>query len=114
MANDLITKSEIFMMNENGEMIVRPEAMSAIRDIEYQFKTFEKKYKKFKKILLEGMEEYGIKKIESEDEDLLVTYVEPKEQIRIDNDRLWAEHKDIAFECQKFVPVKGSIRITVR
>lgn len=114
MANELITKTDIFMMNENGDMIVRPEAMTAIRDIESQFKTFEKQYKKFKKMLLEGMEEYGIKKIESEDDDLLVTYVEPGEQVRIDNDRLWAEHKDIAFECQKVVPVKGSIRITVR
>lgn len=114
MANELITKADIFMMDENGEMIVRPEAMSAIRDIESQFKHFEKQYKKFKKMLLESMEEYGIKKIESDDDDLLVTYIEPKEQVRIDNDRLWAEHKDIAFECQKVVPVKGSIRITVR
>lgn len=114
MANELISKSELFMMDENGEVIVRPEAMATIRDIESRFKAFEKQYKKFKKILLEGMEEHGIKKIESEDEDLLVTYVEPKEQVRIDNDRLWAEHKDIAFECQKVVPVKGSIRITVR
>ena len=111
---ELITKAELFMQNENGEMIVRPEAMSAIRDIESQFKSFKKQYDKFKKVLLAGMEEYGIKKIESEDEDLLVTYVEPTEQVRIDNDRLWAEHKDIAFECQKVVPVKGSIRITVR
>lgn len=114
MANELITKGEIFMMNENGEMIVRPEAMVTIRDIEARFKAAERQYKKFKKTLLEGMEEYGIKKIESDTEDLLVTYVEPKEQIKIDNDRLWAEHKDIAFECQKVVPVKGSIRITVR
>lgn len=114
MANELITKADIFMMNENGDMIVRPEAMTAIRDIESQFKAFEKQYKKFKKTILEGMEEYGIKKIESEDDDLLVTYVEPKEQVRIDNDRLWAEHQDIAFECQKVVHVKSSIRITVR
>ena len=43
-----------------------------------------------------------------------MTYVEPKEQIRIDNDKLWKEHADVAYECQKFVNVKSSIRITVR
>lgn len=112
--NELITKTELFMPDEDGNMIVRPEAMASIRDIEKQFKDFEKSYKKFKKVLLEGMEEYGIKKIQSEDEDLLVTYVEPKEQIRIDNDKLWKEHADVAYECQKFVNVKSSIRITVR
>ena len=112
--NDLITKTDLFMPDENGNMIVRPEAMASIRDIEKQFKDFEKQYKKFKKMLLEGMEEYGIKKFQSEDEDLKVTYVEPKEQIRIDNDKLWKEHADVAYECQKFVNVKSSIRITVR
>lgn len=114
MANELMTKAEIFTMNDAGEMIVRPDAMVAIRDIEARFKAAESQYKKFKKTLLDGMEEYGIKKIESATEDLLVTYVEPTEQVRIDKDKLWADHADIAFECQKVVPVKSSIRITVR
>ena len=112
MANELITKNEIFMADGNGGMIVRPEAIQAIRQIQVEYKDFEKKYKKFKKVLLEGMEEYGIKKVDNED--LLITYIEEKEQVRIDNDKLWTDYKDIAFECQKVVPVSSTVKITVR
>ena len=112
MSNELITKNEVFVKDENGQMVVSPEAIATIREIECQHKNFDKQYKKFKKMLLEGMEEYGIKKVDTED--LLVTYVEEGEQVKMDNDKLWANYKNIAFECQKVVPVKSSIRITVR
>ena len=112
MANELITKNDIFMMNENGAMVIRPEAIPMIRQIQVEYKNFEKQYKKFKQTLLEGMEEYGIKKVDTED--LLVTYIEPNTQTKMDTDRLWAEYKDVAFICQKEVPVKSSVKITPR
>ena len=32
--NELITKTDLFMQDAEGNMIVRPEAMASIRDIE--------------------------------------------------------------------------------
>lgn len=110
--NEVISKNTIFIKNENGNMVVAPSAISRIREIEVQKKALEKEYKKFKAVLLEGMEENGLTKVDTED--LLISYVEPTERLVIDSDRLWKEHKDIAFECQKFTPVKASVRITVR
>lgn len=110
--NKLMKKSEIFVPDEDGNMIVSPEAAMTIREIHVNFKELEKQYKKMKQVILEGMEEYGIKKVDTDD--VLMTYVEAGEQVKIDNDRLWKEHKDVAFECQKVVPVKSSIRITAR
>lgn len=109
---ELIKKSEIFIPDEDGNMIVSPEAALKIREVHVNFKELEKQYKKMKDVVLKGMEEFGIKKVDTED--VLITYVEEGEQIKMDNDRLWKEHKDIAFECQKVVPVKSSIRITAR
>ena len=108
----LITKEMLFIKNDEGQMVLAPSAVEDIHDIEVAIKEMNKTYKKYKAALLAGMEAYGLKKCETDD--LLVTYVEPTERIDIDRDRLWAEHKDIAFECQKFTPVKSSIRITVR
>lgn len=110
--NDVISKGTIFVKGEEGNIIVAPSAIERIHDIEVQKKALDKEYKKFKAALLEGMEEYGLKQVDTEE--LLVTYVEPSERLDIDRERLWAEHKDIAFECQKFTPVKASVRIKVR
>lgn len=110
--NEVISKNTIFVKDESGNMVVAPSAIARIREIEVQKKALEKEYKKFKAALLDGMEENGLKKVDTDE--LLISYVEPTERLVIDNDRLWAEHKDIAFECQKFSPVKASVRITVR
>ena len=109
---ELITKEMLFVKNDDGQMIISPSAIEDICILETQIKRMNKEYKKYKAALLAGMEAYGLKKCETDD--LLVTYVEPTERIDIDRDKLWAEYRDIAFKCQKDVPVKSSIRITVR
>lgn len=110
--NELIKKEDIFIMNKDGVVELEPEFIELIREIEVQKKSLDKACKTYKKALLEGMEEYGLKKVESDD--LLVTYIEPTERVVLDQDKLWKEHQDIAFECQKFSDVKASVRITVR
>ena len=112
MANELMTKNDLFMMDDTGAMVIRPEAISAIRQIQVEYKDIKKKYEKFKTVLLEGMEEYGIKKVDTED--VLITYIESGTQTKMDKDRLWDEYKDVAFICQKEVPVKASVKITPR
>ena len=109
---DLITKESLFIEGADGQMVLSEDAVDSIRNTEILMKKLKKDYDKYKKAILDGMEAYGLKKVETDE--LVVTYVEPTERIGIDQDRLWAEHRDIAFECQKFSPVKASIRITVR
>ena len=109
---ELITKSNVFLKDDEGNMIVSPSAIERIREIEVQKKKLDKEYKKYRSVLKDGMEEYGIKKVDTDE--MLITYVEPTERITIDNDKLWTEYKDVAFKCQKFSPVSSSIKITVR
>ena len=61
--NNLTTMQALFMQSESGEMIVRPEAIGAIREMDMQVKKQKKEYDKVKKLLLEGMEAYGLKKV---------------------------------------------------
>ncbi len=109
---ELITKDYVFITNEQGEVVISPEAIQAIHDIEVAKKSLDKTFSQYKKVLLEGMREYGIKKVDTDD--VLITYVEPTERITIDNDMLWSEYKDVAFKCQKFTPVSDSVRVKVR
>lgn len=109
---ELITKESLFVKGEDGQMILSQDAIDSIRNTEIIMKKMKKDYEKYKKAVLEGMEAYGLKKVETDE--LLVTYVEPTERIGIDNDKLWSEYADIAFKCQKFSKVKASVRITVR
>ena len=110
--NELITKESLFIKDQDGQVVVAPDALEAIRAIEVEMKQLNKKYKKYKEVLLNGMEDYGLKKVDTDD--LLISYVEPTERISLDQDKLWKEHKDVAWQCQKVSPVKASIRITVR
>lgn len=109
---ELITKDTLFIQNKDGEMILDPNALELIRSIEVEKKKLEKQYKKYKAALLDGMEAYGLEKVDTED--LLITYVAPTERCSIDTEKLWDEYKDVAFKCQKVSPVNSSVRITVR
>lgn len=110
--SDIITYDKLFVKGEDGQMVLSQNAIDSIRNTEIIMKKLKKDYDKYKKAVLEGMEAYGLKKVDTDD--LLVTYVEPTERISIDQDKLWKEYKDVAFDCQKFSPVKSSVRITVR
>jgi signal transduction histidine kinase len=102
------------LVEKDGELQIAQSTIDRICEIEKQKKALDKEYKQFKSALLDAMEEHGIKQFTSEDDSLKITYVEPTERISIDTDKLWSEHQNVAFECQKFTPVKASVRITVR
>lgn len=110
--NELITKNEVFVKGEDGNMVISEDAIMKIRSIEQQRKEFDKQYKKFKAMLKDGMEEYGVKKADTDD--LLITYVEPTERYTIDTKKLWAEYKEAALACEKVSDVSGSVKITIR
>lgn len=110
--NELIKKSDMFVQGKDGTMQISQSAIETICSIEKQRKDFDKAYKKMKETLLSGMEEYGIKKAESDD--LLITYVEPTERVSIDTDKLWEKYFNAAYACQKESKVNASVRIKVR
>lgn len=110
--SNIITRDDLFIKDESGEMIIAPNAMNRICEIETQKKALDKEYKKYKEVLKSGMEFYGLKKIETDD--LVISYVEPFEKTVIDSDRLWSEYKDVAIICQKDQQVSSSIRVKVR
>ena len=110
--NQIAKKEDMFIMNDDGEMVVAPTAIEFIHDMEERKKQTDKDYNEIKSMLLEGMEEYGIKKVDTDD--ILITYIEPTERYSIDTKKLWAEYKDVAFKCERASKVKSSVRITLR
>ena len=109
---EIVRKENLFIKDIDGSMIVAPNVMEAIHDMEVQKRRIDKQYSDYKKALLEGMEEYGIKKAEGDD--VVITYIEPTERASIDTNKLWAEYRDVAFKCEQVSPVKASIRIKTR
>lgn len=110
--NEIVRKENLFIMDEDGAMVVAPTAMEVIRDIEVQKKRIDKEYSAYKSALCEGMKEYGIKK--AENENVVITYVDETERYSIDTKKLWDEYQDIAFKCEKCSPVSASVRIKTR
>lgn len=110
--NELITKEMLFVQGEDGAMILSNETVNTILQMETQKKEIDKTYKAYREAIKSGMEEYGLKKFESDD--LIVTYVEPTEKVGIDTKKLYEEYPSAAFACEKESPVNASVRIKVR
>ena len=112
MKNELVTKDMLFVKSEDGAMVLSTDAADAIRAMEVEKKRLEKQYKKYREVLIAGMEEYGLERFESDD--LLVTYIPETERVSIDTKKLYKEHPAAAFACERESKVKPSVRITVR
>ena len=110
--NQLTTRTDIFCLDANGQMIIKPEAALAIREMEKQKKEIDKYCKKVKNLLRDGMEEYGIEKLDSED--VLITYVEESDSTILDQSKIWKDYPDVAFQCQKDSHKSAFVKITVR
>lgn len=110
--NEIIRKDAIFVRDKDGDIRIAPSALEVIRDIEVQKRRIDQQYGAYREVLKEGMEEYGIKKVETDD--LVITYVEETERYSIDTKKLWKDYKDVAFKCEKCSPVGASVRIKTR
>ena len=62
--------------------------------------------------LLEGMELYGVKKIDNDQ--FTVTYIEPTTRVSIDQKKLKEKFEEVYLECVKESKVKSSIRIKLK
>jgi hypothetical protein len=102
-------------------LVIDPELQQKYLQAEENFIAFEKQVKAVQKVrddlraeMLRLFEEQGIKSWESPDGKLLVTYVAPQEQIRVDSTKLKDKFPQVFTECQKLSKVKSQIRVTVR
>lgn len=77
-----------------------------------KFKELEKQYKTAKQKLHDAMEEYDIKKFETDH--IIITRTLPTERKSIDSARLKKELPDIASQYEKVSTIKGSVRIKLK
>ncbi|MGL5460769.1 MAG: hypothetical protein ACRDBY_14225 [Cetobacterium sp.] len=102
--------------NENKEVVVIPEEVKAIltnlAESEKQYKSLGEKRDKFKKDLLEAMEQYKIDKWENED--FVVQYVKPSTRNTVNTKVLKDLYPNIYNEVKNSSNVKASIRFKVK
>ena len=111
----------------NGEiyhrpmLVVDPELEKKYLEAEEKFMAIEMKAKELQETrdnlraeLLKLFEAQGIKSWETPNNKLLVSYVAPQEQIRVDSKKLKEKFPQAYIECQKIVKVKSQIRVKVR
>lgn len=106
---------------QRAVLVIDPELEQKYLLAEEKFMEFEKQGKELQKArddlraeLLKLFEEQGIKSWESRDGKLLVTYVAPSEQLRVDSTKLKTRYPQVFTDCQKLSKVKAQIRVKVR
>lgn len=111
-------KNEIY---QRAVLVIDPELEKKYLLAEEKFMEIEKQAKEVQNArddlraeLLKLFEQQGIKSWESRDGKLLVTYVAPAEQLRVDSAKLKTKYPQVFAECQKLSKVKAQIRVKVR
>ena len=103
---------DIIKENENGKLVIAKEACEIISMYERQMKQIKKEYDAYKAALLEAMETYGVKKIDTDD--FVVSYVAPTERVSLDSKKVEAEYPEVYQDCMKVSDVKASVRVRLR
>lgn len=111
-------KGEIY---QRPVLVIDPELEKRYLEAETQFMTIEAAAKdlqakrdELRGELVKLFEAQGIKSWESNNGKLLVTYVAPQEQNRVDSKKLKEKYPQAYIDCQKLVKVKASVRVTMR
>lgn len=111
-------KGEIY---QRPVLVIDPELEKRYLETETQFMTIEAAAKdlqakrdELRGELVKLFEAQGIKSWESNNGKLLVTYVAPQEQNRVDSKKLKEKYPQAYIDCQKLVKVKASVRVTMR
>lgn len=97
---------------ENEIAFLQPEVSTQIAELERQAKAIKQKQDEMKKSILEEMEAHNIVKLENDD--LVITYIQPTDRETLDGKALKAELPDIFDAYIKMSPVKASVRIKVK
>ena len=104
---ELITVNE-----ETGEIQVAREVVNRIAEAEAQEKQAKETMKEMKKIIQDGMEKYGLTKLDAPN--LLVTYVPESETLRFNQTKFKEEHLKEYNEYCEVKPRSAYVRITAR
>lgn len=97
---------------ENGEYGLVKDAVDTIISIETEIKKLKEKQDNYKEVLLKGMEENDILKIDIPE--LTITRKAPTTRETLDSKSLKADMPEIYDEYVKITDVKGSITIKVK
>lgn len=106
---------------ERPMLVIDPELQEKYLQAEAHFMSIEEQAKKAQETrdelraeLLALFEKQGIKRWESPDKKLLVTYVAPFDRMGVDSKKLKEKYPQAFTECQKLTKVKASLKVTIR
>lgn len=115
---DCENKGEIYQRKElvlDSDLEIQYlQAESEYQRLQKEFKRAEEQIKQMRAEILKLFEEQKITSWESKDKSILVTYIAPNEQVRVDSDKLKKEFPQVYSKCTKIVKTKASVRITQR
>ena len=115
---DCENKGEIYQRKElvldSDLEISYLQAESEYQRLQKEFKRAEEQIKTMRAEILKLFEEQKISSWESKDKSILVSYIAPNEQVRVDSDKLKKEYPHVYSQCTKIVKTKASVRITQR
>lgn len=106
-----MTEQEFMSVGQNELTIAAKEVEKLELQIA-QFKQLEQKYKDMKQRLYELMEEYDVKKFETDY--IVITRVLPSLKESFDSARFKKEHPELAEQYKKISQVAGSVRIKLK
>ena len=108
--------SPILIINQEDALVVMKKdaaaVIKAIADLTIQKKKIEEQEKGMRAQLIKAMEQYGVKKFESDS--VTFTYTAPMVRNSIDSAKLKKELPDVAAKYTKTSNVSASVKIEVR
>lgn len=109
--NPEMTEQEFLNVGQN-EVAIIANQVSKLELQLAEFKQLEKQYKEAKQKLHDAMEEYDIKKFETDY--IIITRILPGERKSFDSKRFKEDYPELAEEYQKVSKTAGSVRIKVK
>lgn len=99
---------------ENNQLLIQQEVVEKLKEFNRQKKEIKKYEDDLKAALIKAMKESGVKSFENDD--IKISYIKPTVRYKDDVDisKLKADGLYSCYCSEKEIPVKESIRITVR
>lgn len=99
---------------ENNQLLIQQEVVEKLKEFNHQKKEIKKYEDDLKAALIKAMKESGVKSFENDD--IKISYIEPTVRYKDDVDisKLKSDGLYSCYCTEKEIPVKESVRITVR
>lgn len=99
---------------ENNQLMIQQEVVEKLKEFNRQKKEIKKYEDDLKTALIKAMKESGVKSFENDD--IKISYIEPTVRYKDDVDisKLKSDGLYSCYCTEKEIPVKESVRITVR